>query len=199
MRHFEEIKEEILKRAKNAEACPGEYKRAYKAENFKELLGVVTDNFGFSCCKGIIDVELLAGIGEDICEQNNLFFNVDSSNGYLLVDNATVVASGNATVVAYDNATVTAYDNATVTAYDNATVTAYDNATVEAYGNETVRAYGNATVEAYGNATVRAYDNAYINSYNSIEHKISGKSILRYNCQNKVVLAEGIDEVKTIK
>lgn len=95
---------------------------------------MVTDNFNYSCRYGIIDVELLAEIGEDICGKNNLFFNADSSKGYLLVSNATVRASGN----------------------------------------------------------------AYINSYNSIEHKISGKSILRYNHLNKVVLAEDIREVKKI-
>ena len=199
MRHFEEIKEEILKRAKNAGACTGEYKRAYKAENFKELLSVVTDNFSFSCANRIIDIGLLAEIGKDICEQNNLFFNVDSSKGYLLVDNATVRASGNATVEASGNATVRAYDNATVRAWGNATVEAWGNATVEASGNVTVEAWDNATVRASGNATVEAWGNVYINSYNSIEHKISDRAILRYNYQNKVVLAEDIDEVKTIK
>ncbi|RKT01059.1 hypothetical protein [Chryseobacterium defluvii] len=190
MENFKEIKQEILDRAKNVDACNGEYKRAYKAENYEELLKVVTDNFNFCCNNKIIDCELLSRIGESICNENNLFYNVSTDKGFLLADSATVRASGSATVEAWGSATVEAWGSATVRASGSATVEAWGSATVEASGSATVRASGSATVEAWGSATVEAWGSAYINSYNSIEHKISEKVILRYYYENRVVLAD---------
>lgn len=158
LKNFDEIKAEILLRAKKSEACDTEYKRAEKAKDYSELIKVITDNFHFSCSNKIIDVPMLESIGKDICNENNLFFNVSTDKGYLIADSATVEAWGSATV--------------------------------RAWGSATVKAWDSATVEASDSATVRASGSAYINSYNSIEHKISDKTILRYFYENRVVLAD---------
>ncbi|WP_221405443.1 hypothetical protein, partial [Dysgonomonas mossii] len=167
--NFKELKEEIIKRAKAADACTSEYKRAYKSESFEELLQVIKDNFDFAVRRKVIDIELIK-LYENEFNNNKIYGNIDISEGYLLVDNATVRAWGNATVRAWGNATVEAWGNATVEASGNATVEASgnatvrasDSATVEASGNATVRASGNATVEAWGNATVEASGNATV-------------------------------------
>ena len=166
LKNFDEIKAEILLRAKKTKACDKEFKRAENAESYSELIRVITDNFYFSCFNKIIDVPMLENIGKDICNENNLFFNVSTDKGYLIVDSATVRAWGSATVEVYGSATVDASDSATV------------------------RASGSATVRAWDSATVEASGSAYINSYNSIEHKISDKTILRYFYENRVVLAD---------
>ena len=132
---FKEIKEEILKRAKESNSCTGEYKRAYKSENISELLKVVTDNFNFCCNNKVIDIPLLDNIGADTCAESNLFFNTNANKGYLLVDSATVEASGSATVRAWGSATVRAWGSATVRASGSATVRASGSATVEASGS----------------------------------------------------------------
>ncbi|WP_390450900.1 hypothetical protein, partial [Chryseobacterium sp. Alg-005] len=167
MENFKEIKEEILDRAKKAEACNGEYKRAHKAENYNELLKVVTDNFHFCCNNKIIDCELLSKIGTEICNENNLYSNVSVDKGFLLVDSATVEASGSATVEASGSATVEAWDSATVRAWGSATVEAWGSATVRAWGSATVGAWGSATVEASGSATVEAWDSATVRAWGS--------------------------------
>ena len=189
--NFKEFKAEILSRAKMSNACSGEYERAENSNNFAQLIKVLTDNFAYACDNKIIDVELLEKVGAEICNANNLFFNCNTSIGYLLAsDSATVEACGSATVRACGSATVRAYDSATVKAYDSATVRACGSATVRAYDSATVKAYDSATVKAFGSATVEACGSAYICSYNDIEHKLSDKSILRYYYQNKVVLAD---------
>jgi len=165
--NFKEFKTEILKRAKASGACSGEYSRAENANDFKDLIKVLTDNFNYACQNKTINIELLEKVGAKICNENDLFFNCDTSTGYLLAsDSATVRASGSATVEASGSATVRAFDSATVKAFDSATVRAFDS------------------------ATVRASNSAYICSYSTVEHKVSNKAILRYYYENKVVLSD---------
>ncbi|WP_294554011.1 hypothetical protein, partial [uncultured Bacteroides sp.] len=123
---FNQFKEEILKRAKRADACKPEYSRAYKSESFAELIQVIKDNFNFAVSGKVIEPVSIEAYKDEF-NANDVWCNVDCSSGFLLC--------GNATVEAYGNATVKAYGNATVEAYGNATVEAYGNATVEAYGN----------------------------------------------------------------
>ncbi len=162
---FEELREEILRRARAAEACREQYGRAYASESIAELLTVVKDNFGWAYQHKVIDVPLIEKYREAFAA-NDIRANVDASSGYLLVDgSATVEACGGATVLACDRAKVEAYDSATVRAYDSATVEAYDSATVEAYGS------------------------AYVTSYEAIECKLSDNAIYRVRSENKILYA----------
>ena len=201
---FEDIKAEILNRAKAAKACTEQYRRAYKSETLQELCSVIKDNFNWCFNNKVITSDLLMQYREDFA-QNDIFINISVRSGFLLCDNVTVKARGNATVKAYGNATVEACDDATVEACDNATVKARGNATVKAYGNATVKAYGNATVKAWGNATVKACDNAtveawgnaYCTSYCIIECKLSDGAIYRVKSTNTVYYSS--DNINFIK
>jgi len=124
--NFKEFKTEILKRAKASGACSGEYSRAENANDFKDLIKVLTDNFNYACQNKTINIELLEKVGAKICNENDLFFNCDTSTGYLLAsDSATVRASGSATVEASGSATVRASDSATVRASNSAYICSY--------------------------------------------------------------------------
>jgi hypothetical protein len=162
---FNKLKNEILRRAKEARACTAEYQRAYQSNDCVELMQVIKDNFHFAVNNKVIDPSLIESC-KDQFNANGIYCNVDVSDGFLLASgNATVRAWGNATVRAWGSATVEASGNATVEASGNATVRALDNATVEASGNATVRALDNATVRASDNATVRASDNATVEAW----------------------------------
>ena len=215
--NFSEIKQEILDRARRAEACRPEYRRAYAAETLGDLCTVIKDNFNWCCRSGVIDARLLEKYKSDFAACD-IYVNTDAERGFLLCDNAkveawnnaTVEACGNATVKAYGNATVKAYDNAKVEAWNNAKVEAWNNATVEACGNATVKAYGNATVEAYDNAKVKAWNNAtveawnnakakawnsaYCSSWSLIECKLSDNALYRDRSTNTVYYAN--DNIK---
>ena len=194
--NFNLIKDEILRRAKEARACAEQYARAYKAETMQDLCNVIKDNFDWAYRNMVIDTALLMLYRDDFAK-NGIFVNTSVSKGYLLCDNATVRAYGNATVEALGNATVRACDNATVEAWGNATVEAWgnatveacDNATVEALGNATVEACDNATVEACDNATVEALGNAYVSSYAIVECKLSENAIYRVRSTQTVFYA----------
>ena len=169
---FEDIKAEILNRAKAAKACTEQYSRAYKSETLQELCSVIKDNFNWCFNNKVITSNLLMQYREDFA-QNDIFINISVRSGFLLCDNATVKACGNATVEACDNATVKAWDNATVKARDNATVEAWDNVTVE------------------------ACDNAYCTSRCIIECKLSNNAIYRVKSTNTVYYSS--DNINFIK
>ena len=109
MTQFNEIKEEIIKRAHEANACAEQYKRAYSSASIEELFVVIKDNFYWCSRNKVIDQEFIYEY-RDVFAKNNIFCNVNSAEGYILVD-------GNATVRACDNATVEACDNTYVISY----------------------------------------------------------------------------------
>ena len=160
---FEEIKEELLLRAKKAGACQIGYAMGLRSQSKADILKAITDNWSWVLRTArIVDARYL----EDNFAEEDLAEAGIYTQKYHEVT-MTSFACGSATVEAYGSATVEAYDSATVKAYDSATVEAYGSATVEAYGSATVKAYGSATVEAYGSATVKAYDSATVEAYGS--------------------------------
>ena len=190
MKTFEELKEELLHRAKEAGACTAGYKMGLEANNKADLLKAITENWwwGFVSAK-IINAEYLkTNFTEDELNEAGIYtLGVHEARiKAFACDSATVLAYDSATVLAYDNATVKAYNNATVKAYNNATVKAYDNATVKAYNNATVKAYNNATVKAYDNATVKAYNNATVKAYYNATVKACGSATVEA-CDNSYV------------
>ena len=193
---FEDIKAEILNRAKAAKPCTEQYSRAYKSETLQELCSVIKDNFNWWVNNKVITSDLLIQYRKDFA-QNDIFINISVRCGFLLCDNATVEACDNATVEAWGNAIVKAYGNAIVEAWGNAIVKAYGNAIVKAYDNAIVKACDNATVEAYDNATVEACDNAYCTSHHIIECKLSGDAIYRVKSTNTVYYSS--DNINFIK
>ena len=195
MKTFEELKEDLLERAKKHHACQDGYRMGLNAKSKQDLLKAITNNwYWVLSASKMIDANYLENnfSEEELAEAGIYTRKEHTSNaksfacGSATVEaygSATVEACGSATVEAYDSATVEAYGSATVEAYgsatveacgsatvkayDSATVKAYESATVEAYESATVEAYDSATVEAYGSATVEAYDSATVEAYNN--------------------------------
>ena len=67
-KNFESSKNEILKRAKEANACSSQYGRAYKADSVPFLLGVIKDNINFASNNMGVDAKVLS----DLFSENDL-------------------------------------------------------------------------------------------------------------------------------
>ena len=178
--NFNEIKQEILRRAKEARACKFQYSRAYTAENLSELSEVIKDNFCWVCAHSVLTVGLIEKYKEDF-SANDIYANQNVKRGYLLCSNATVEA--------YDSVTVWAYSDSTVKAYGNATVWARDNAKIKAYDNVTVRACDQAMIEAR--------DNAYCTSLYTIDCNLFDQAIYHVRGTNTVYYADS--DIKFVK
>ena len=161
MKTFEELKEELLTRAKNAGACQSGYAMGLRSNTKADLLKAITENWFWVLVEAkIVDAEYLE---DNFTEEELSQAGIYTKNTHKV--RTASFACGSATVEAYDGATVKACGSATVNACGSATVEAYDGATVEAYGSATVEAYDSATVKAYGSATVEAYDSATVEAY----------------------------------
>ena len=195
MKTFEELKEDLLERAKKHHACQDGYRMGLNAKSKQDLLKAITDNWYWvlSTSKMIDANYLEKNFTEEELTEAGIYTRKEHTS------NAKSFACGSATVKAYGSATVEACGSATVEAYDSATVKAYGSATVEAYGSATVKAYDSATVEAcdsatvkaYGSATVEAYDNSYVEDCTKNINSVSDHGIVKDYYNHKIYIKKG--------
>lgn len=115
---FEEIKEELLLRAKKAGACQIGYAMGLRSQCKADILKAITDNQSWVLRTArIVDAEYL----EDNFDEEDLAEAGIYTQKYHEVT-TTSFACGSATVEAYGSATVKAYGSATVEAYENSYV-----------------------------------------------------------------------------
>ena len=184
---FEEIKEELLLRAKKAGACQIGYAMGLRSQCKADILKAITDNWSWVLRTArIVDAEYL----EDNFDEEDLAEAGIYTQKYHEVT-TTSFACGSATVKAYGSATVEACDSATVKACDSATVEACDSATVKAYDSATVKAYDSATVEAYDSATVEAYENSYVEDLTGNIRPQSGYAVIKDYYNHKIYIKKG--------
>ena len=144
---FEEIKEELLLRAKKAGACQIGYAMGLRSQSKADILKAITDNWSWvSRTARIVDAEYL----EDNFDEEDLAEAGIYTQKYHEVT-TTSFACGSATVEAYGSATVKAYGSATVEAYDSATVKAYENSYVEDLTGNIRPQSGYAVIKDYYN------------------------------------------------
>ena len=211
MKTFEELKKDLLERAKKHNACQDGYRMGLNAKSKQDLLKAITDNwYWVLSASKMIDANYLENnfSEEELAEAGIYTRKEHTSNaksfacGSATVEaygSATVEACGSATVKAYDSATVEAYDSATVKACGSATVEAYGSATVEACGSATVKAYDSATVEAYGSATVEACDNSYVEDCTGNINTVSDHGIVKDYYNHKIYIKKGKFEIIEIE
>ena len=176
---FEEIKEELLLRAKKAGACQIGYAMGLRSQSKADILKAITDNWSWVLRTArIVDAKYL----EDNFAEEELVEAGIYTQKYHEVKT---------TSFACGSATVKAYDSATVKAYDSATVKACDSATVKAYGSATVKAYDSATVEAYDSATVKAYENSYVEDLTGNIRPQYGYAVIKDYYNHKIYIKKG--------
>ena len=118
MKTFEELKEDLLERAKKHHACQDGYSMGLNAKSKQDLLKAITDNWYWvlSTSKMIDANYLEKNFTEEELTEAGIYTRKEHTS------NAKSFACGSATVEAYGSATVEAYDSATVEAYDNSYV-----------------------------------------------------------------------------
>ena len=179
MKTFEELKEDLLERAKKHHACQDGYSMGLNAKSKQDLLKAITDNWYWVLSTSkMIDANYL--------EKNFTEEELTEAGIYTRKEHTS-------------NAKSFACGSATVEAYDSATVEACDSATVKAYGSATVEAYGSATVEAYGSATVKAYDNSYVEDCTKNINTVSDHGIVKDYYNHKIYIKKGKFEIIEIE
>ena len=118
MKTFEELKEDLLERAKKHNACQDGYRMGLNAKSKQDLLKAITDNwYWVLSASKMIDANYLENnFSEEELAEAGIYTRKEHTS------NAKSFACGSATVEAYGSATVKAYGSATVEAYDNSYV-----------------------------------------------------------------------------
>ena len=171
MKTFEELKEDLLERAKKHQACQDGYSMGLNAKSKQDLLKAITDNWHwFLRTSKMIDANYL--------EENFTEEELTEAGIYTRKEHTS---------------------NAKSFACGSATVKAYGSATVKAYGSATVEAYGSATVKAYGSATVKAYDNSYVEDCTGNINTVSDHGIVKDYYNHKIYIKKGKFEIIEIE
>ena len=179
MKTFEELKEDLLERAKKHHACQDGYRMGLNAKSKQDLLKAITNNwYWVLSASKMIDANYLENnFSEEELAEAGIYTRKEHTS------NAKSFACGSATVEAYGSATVEACGSATVEAYDSATV----------------EAYGSATVEAYDSATVEAYNNSYVEDCTGNINTVSDHGIVKDYYNHKIYIKKGKFEIIEIE
>ena len=179
MKTFEELKKDLLERAKKHNACQDGYRMGLNAKSKQDLLKAITDNwYWVLSASKMIDANYLENnFSEEELAEAGIYTRKEHTS------NAKSFACGSATVEAYGSATVEACGSATVKAYDSATVKACDS----------------ATVEAYGSATVEACDNSYVEDCTGNINTVSDHGIVKDYYNHKIYIKKGKFEIIEIE
>ena len=110
MKTFEELKEDLLERAKKHNACQDGYRMGLNAKSKKDLLEAITSNwFWVFRTSKMIDANYLEdNFSEEELSEAGIYTRKEHAS------NTRAFACGSATVKAYGSATVEAYDNSYV-------------------------------------------------------------------------------------
>ena len=202
---FELLKEEILRRAKEKNACSTGYGRALRSETEEELFSTIKDYFNW-CCINIFDDAFINGSYKELFNKNGISCNTSIETGYGFFDiGSDYVLSGNSTSFVRGNATIqTVRGNATIqTVRENATIQdVYENATIQTVrGNATIQTVReNATIQTVrGNATIQdVYENATIQTVrgNATIQDVYGNATIQDVYGNAYVTSYSIFELK---
>ena len=163
MKTFEELKKDLLERAKKHNACQDGYRMGLNAKSKQDLLKAITNNwYWVLSASKMIDANYLENnFSEEELAEAGIYTRKEHTS------NAKSFACGSATVEACGSATV------------------------EAYGSATVEAYGSATVKAYGSATVEAYDNSYVEDCTGNINTVSDHGIVKDYHNHKIYIKKG--------
>jgi hypothetical protein len=82
MNNFQELKEELLVKAKEANACSSEYRRAYGSETQEQLLKVVYDNLSWCFDHKIISDEYFSKFDQEIFLKSGLANTGECNTGF---------------------------------------------------------------------------------------------------------------------
>ena len=171
MKTFEELKKDLLERAKKHNACQDGYRMGLNAKSKQDLLKAITNNwYWVLSASKMIDANYLENnFSEEELAEAGIYTRKEHTS------NAKSFACGSATVEAYGSATVEAYDSATV------------------------KAYNSAKVEAYGSATVKAYDNSYVEDCTGNINTVSDHGIVKDYYNHKIYIKKGKFEIIEIE
>ena len=131
--NFDELKQKVLKRAKEKGACSGGYKAALKSKTASALLEVIKENIGWVVSINMMTPdEIREWFGEKLCTAHDIYF----SGNHILMDRQSI-HFGSSTSEHYGSSTSKHYGSSTSKHYESSTSEHYESSTSKHYGSST--------------------------------------------------------------
>jgi hypothetical protein len=186
MSKFEELKKELLRRAKSNRACADGYRNGMEVKTPEELIEVIATNFHWLVTTKVVDAKMLednftyeqmAAVGiyaniEDKCVHNNnlaLRFigkcdaDVTADGFVKAYGDCKLHICGRGHVTAYDNCELEVTGSIHVYAHDHVKVCASNDCYVEGYGYVKAVIHNRVRAEMRGFSNVITFDYTYAN------------------------------------
>lgn len=183
---FIEFKKEILNNIKRKDGYTNEYQKVYDSKNFKDICGVITNNFDWACRYNIITGDLLEAVGNKELNKWNIAVNKNVYKGFLYVYGDVSVRAYNTIVYMYDTSKVNAFGYSIVETYNKSVLNAFDNTTVKAYDYSKINAHSNTKIVAFDDTTINAFDNTKIYAYGFSKINAFDTAIVKANRFSKI-------------
>ncbi len=158
---FNELKQDVLNRAKESRACDSQYKRAYKSETKEELLQVIIDNIFWCYRSKMLDTIYMLNNFSELLEDFGIY-----ATGNHEIENKSVILLGSSSATietcGSSSATIKTFDNSSATIKTCGS----SSATIETCGSSsaTIKTCGSssATIKTCGSssATIKTFDNS---------------------------------------
>ena len=177
MERFEELKEEILRRAHEAHACTEQYVRAYKAETLDGLMQVVRDNFHWCCNNKVLDGALIDAYREEF-NAGKIWHNEEAiTEGFMLMDGSSRGEfHGSSRGVFYDSSQGEFYDSSRGVFHDSSQGVFYDSSQGVFHDSSRGVFYDSSQGEFYGSSRGVFYDSSQGVFYDSSQGVFHGSS-----------------------
>ena len=198
MERFEELKNEILRRAHEAHACTEQYGRAYKSETLDGLMQVVRDNFHWCCNNKVLDGALIDAYREEF-NAGKIWHNEESiTEGFMLMDGSSQgVFYGSSQGEFYGSSRGEFYGSSQGVFHDSSRGVFHDSSRGEFYGSSRGEFYGSSQGEFYGSSQGVFHDSSYAISYDVMECELHDHALYRIISRNEVRYADS--EMKFVK
>ena len=190
MERFEELKNEILRRAHEAHACTEQYGRAYKAETLDGLMQVVRDNFHWCCNNKVLDGALIDAYREEF-NAGKIWHNEEAiTEGFMLMD-------GSSRGVFHGSSQGIFYGSSHGVFHGSSRGEFYDSSQGIFYGSSHGVFHYSSRGIFYGSSHGEFYDSSYAISYDVKECELHDHALYRLIGRNEVRYADS--EMKFVK
>ena len=214
MERFEELKNEILRRAHEAHACTEQYGRAYKAETLDGLMQVVRDNFHWCCNNKVLDGALIDAYREEF-NAGKIWHNEEAiTEGFMLMDGSSRgefhgssqgvfhdssrgVFHGSSRGEFHGSSRGEFHGSSRGIFHGSSQGVFYDSSRGEFHGSSQGVFYDSSRGEFHGSSQGVFYDSSYAISYDAMECELHDHALYRIISRNEVRYADS--EMKFVK
>lgn len=172
-KNFKEFKKAILDQGAAAKWCDSKEATMRAIDSYERALQLVHENPRECFDTGLLNIDIIERIPDDILVKNKISFDEDCDSGLCLITKGKIAIGGDALAYAHNKAEVVAKDKSKVRVYDDVKVVAEGNVKIRSFGDNDIIATDGCFVIKEAGGTVNASGSVVVASYNMAGIKLT--------------------------